>query len=72
MSYIKKAKGLSKYTSFIIVFSSNKNVRDTIKKMLKREAVVLHKNNQGRDVSALLIGFQTYYEKYKYIIYKTC
>lgn len=53
----------------VFVFSSNKNVRDTIKKMLKREAVVLHKNNQGRDVSALLIGFQTYYEKYKYICF---
>lgn len=65
--YLKYIKSSTKCAD-VYIFSANENVlRDLNNKNMN--CIILRKKNRGRDVSALLVSFKPYFEKYKYICF---
>ncbi|MGN1275664.1 MAG: rhamnan synthesis F family protein [Floccifex sp.] len=53
----------------VYVFSSSKAVIEKVNRQNNSNITVLKKDNRGRDISALLVGFYPYYDKYSYICF---
>ncbi|MGN0497181.1 MAG: rhamnan synthesis F family protein [Lachnospiraceae bacterium] len=53
----------------VFIFSSNEEVITSIRRLNQSNVTVIQKDNRGRDVSALLVAFHPYYDKYEYICF---